>query len=175
MGNEEKDEVLQGFTIDDDSKAEWALEKIKEATEERDRLLNLIKEKEAELAAKKAGITEKYERETGYLKGLLQQYMNTVECKSTKTQDTYQLLSGKLIRKKPTTEYKVDDEKLLAWLSDNGHEELIKTESKPRWGELKKLLTGDPESGLTMIEGTGELVDGVEAKLTEPKFDIKLG
>lgn len=175
MGTEEKDEVLQGFTIDDDSKAEWALEKIKEATDERDRLLNLVKEKEAELAAKKAGITDKYERETGYLKGLLQQYMETVECKSTKTQETYQLLSGKLIRSKPKTDYTVDDEKLLAWLKANYRIDLIKTESKPRWGELKKLLSGNPETGVVIIEETGEIVEGVEAKLTEPKFDIKLG
>ena len=170
------DEINESrFSISDDSTAEWALGKIKEATDDRDRLLLLVKEKEEALAEQKAAIVDKYVQETSFLKYCLEQYMATVKCKSTKTQDTYQLLSGKLVRSKPKTDYNVDDEKLLAWLSDNGHEELIKTESKPRWGELKKLLTGDPETGLAMIEGTGELVDGVEAKLTEPKFDIKLG
>lgn len=169
------DEEVKTFKIREDSTAEWALGKIKEATEERDRLLDLVKEKEEELARKKAEIVDKYVQETSYLKHCLQEYMDTVKCKSTKTQDTYQLLSGKLIRKKPTTEYTVNSEELLAWLAESGRNDLIKTETSPRWGELKKLLTGDPETGAVMIEETGELVEGVKATATDPKFDIKLG
>lgn len=167
--NEEK------FKITNDTVAEWALAKIKEAQEERDRLLALVKEKEAELSEKKNSIENKYEQETGYLKFCLSEYMSTVPCKSTKTQDTYQLLTGKLIRKKPATEYTVDSEKLLTWLKQTGREDFIKVESKPIWGELKKLLTGDPETGIACIAETGEIVEGVEANLTESKFDVKLG
>ena len=175
MGEEKNEGMPEAFAIENDSVAEWALGKIKEATEERDRLLSLVREKEDELAAKKTEIERKYDQDTGYLKICLQRYMGTVPCKVTKTQETYQLLSGKLIRKLPTTEYAVDKEKLLTWLKANKRDDLVKTEESPRWGDLKKLVTGDPNTGLVTIEDTGELVEGVEAKLSEPKFDIKLG
>lgn len=174
MGEERNDEVLTAFVIENDSTAEWALGKIKEATAERDRLLSLVREKEDELEEKKHQIEDKFEKETSYLRYCLQRYMETVECKSTKTQDTYQLLSGKLIRKKPSVDFDVDKETLLAWLTENGRTDLVKVETSPRWGELKKLLTGDPETGAAMIETTGELVEGVKATMSEPKFDIKL-
>ena len=100
--------------------------------------------------------------------------MQTVAVKSTKTQDTYQLLSGKLVRKRPSVTFEVDDAKLLEWLDSTNREDMIKTTRKPAWAEIKKLLTGDAETGLAVIEETGECVDGIKAVETPGSFDIKL-
>ena len=163
----------QCFVIDDDSKAEWALEKIKESTEERDRLLALVEEKKAALADQKQKILDKYESETSFLKFRLRDYMENVKVKSTKTQDTYQLLTGKLVRKHPSIDYKVDEGKLLAWLEDNNRSDLIKVERSPMWGELKKHLSGDVESGFVIMAESGEVIDGVVATEKPETFDIK--
>ena len=164
------------FTITDDSKAEWAIGKIRDAAEEHDRLMALVEEKEQQLKEKRTEIESRFERETSYLRHLLEEYMQTVKVKSTKTQDTYQLLSGKLVRKHPTVNYEVDSDKLLDWLEKNGKADMIKVtvSTKPAWAEIKKLLVGDTETGLAVIESTGECVDGVKAVETPGSFDIKL-
>ena len=161
------------FTITDDSKAEWALGKIREAQEEHDRLMALVDEKEFQLKEQREEIEARYDRDTSYLKHLLEEYMQTVKCKSTKTQDTYQLLTGKLVRKRPSVTYEVDEPKLIVWLSQTGRADLIKTKCTPAWAEIKKLLTGDAETGLAVIEETGECVDGIKAVETPGGFDIK--
>lgn len=161
------------FVIDDDSKAEWALGKIKEAQEEHDRLIALVDEQQAALDDRRAQIDRQLERDTEYLKYLLSAYMGKVKCKSAKTQDTYQLLSGKLVRKHASLDYDVDNAKLAAWLQENGHAALVKTEVKPMWAEVKKLLSGDPTTGAVTFADTGELVEGIKANQTAEKFSIK--
>lgn len=161
------------FEIDNDDKAEWALSKIREAQEEHDRLMLLVDKQQAALDDRRAQIDKQLERDTDYLKYLLSAYMNSVKCKSTKTQDTYQLLSAKLVRKHAALDFDVDSTKLVAWLQENGHAALVKTEVKPMWSEVKKLLTGDPATGAVTFADTGELVDGITANQTAEKFSIK--
>lgn len=159
------------FIIDSDSKAEWALKKIREAEDEHTRLMSLIDQEQQSLDERKAAFDKALERETEYLKYALNQYMRTVPCKATKTQESYQLLSGKLIRKKPAVDYEVDNERLTNWLRENKRDDLLKV--APRWADVKKLLTADPVSGAATITDTGELVDGVTAIETPEKFTIK--
>lgn len=161
------------FEIDNDDKAEWALSKIREAQEEHDRLMALVDKQQAALDDRRAQIDRQLERDTEYLKYLLAAYMNSVKCKSTKTQDTYQLLSAKLVRKHAALDFDVDSTKLAAWLQQNGHTALVKTEVKPMWAEVKKLLSGDPTTGAVTLADTGELVEGITANQTAEKFSIK--
>ena len=166
-------EDSMAFTIDDDVKAEWALGKIREAQEERDRLLELVKQQKEILYKREQEICDRYEGDTNYLRYLLQQYMQTVKCKSSKTQDTYQLLSGKLVRKHAGYEIQRDDAALLRWLEDTGNLDLIQVKTAPKWGEIKRLLRADPETGIVTIADTGEFVDGLTAVQTPEAFDIK--
>lgn len=170
---EREKDTATGFTIDNDEKAEWALGKIKEAQEEHDRLMQLVEAQQTALDDRRAQIDKALERDTEYLKHLLSLYMAGVKCKSTKTQDSYQLLSGKLVKKHAALDFSVDGAKLAAWLMENGREDLVKTEIKPMWAEIKKLLTGDPVTGAVTFADTGELVEGIEAKETPEKFSIK--
>lgn len=166
-------EVAERFQIDNDSKAEWALSKIKEAEEERDRLLALIAAKRDELEAAEDKVEDDYLRDTEWLRYQLQMYMGTVKCKSTKTQDTYQLLSGKLVRKHAGTEFAVDRPKLVEWLLANDRKDLVKVSMTPVWADVKKQISGDPETGVCVFADTGEQIDGVTAVQTEETFNIK--
>lgn len=160
------------FVIDSDTKAEWALEKIKAAQEDRDRLLDIVKYKEAELAEKKAKIEADYDNDTGYLKQLLAAYMQTVPTRKTKTQSTYKLVTGSLVMKQGGYEYKRDETSLCEWLENNGYSDFVKVDKKAAWGELKKGTTVN-EDGSVCISETGEIVEGVTAARKPDEFDVK--
>ncbi len=169
---QEVNDVKAAFVIDSDAKAEWALEKIKAAQEERDRLLELVKYKEDELTEKRAKIESDYESDTGYLKQLLMAYMQTVPVRKTKTQSTYKLVSGSLVMKQGGYEYKRDEKSLCAWLENNGYSDFVRVEKKAAWGELKKGLSVE-EDGSICISETGEVVEGASAVKKPDEFDVK--
>lgn len=169
----EPEEEKQPFVILDDDLAEWALKRIKEAEDEHTRLIALVDKEQEKLDERRRYFDNQLERDTAFLKAALADYMRRVPCKSTKTQDSYQLLSGKLVRRKAGVDYEVNAEALAKWLNENGREDLVKVTVAPRWGDLKKLLTGDTESGAVTIASTGEMVEGVKAIENPEKFTIK--
>lgn len=173
---EDQEEALEEpkrFVIDNDELAEWALKKIKEAEEEHDRLMALVAKERVALDAKADKLDQALERDTAFLKFALSDYMRTVKCKATKTQESYQLLTGKLIRKKASVDYNVNNDALVGWLRENKHDDLVSVTVKPRWGDIKKLLVADPESGAVVIGETGEVIDGVTAVEKPETFSIK--
>ena len=167
----EIENAIQGeFVIDNDSKAEWALKKIKEAQDEHDRLLALVIEEEQLLQAKKEQIDKRLDSDTAYLRSLLMADMEGVKCKETQTQKSYQLLTGKLIRKKGTIDYIRDEEKLLEWTKQN-KPDLVKAKYSVDWSTLKKTLTVTPKG--EVITDEGELLDCITTEVKPDKFEIK--
>lgn len=159
----------EGFVIDSDVKAEWALRKIREATEERNRLLSLADLEQARIDAEVKSINDRFDHDTGWLKTRLAEYFETVEHKQTKTQEKYQLLSGCLVRKKPSFKYVRDDDAMVGWLKDNKMNQFIKTSYKPDWENLKKhteIVEGQ------VVMDTGEIVDGVTVEPTPEEFSV---
>ena len=163
--------VNGGFCIDNDSKAEWAIKKIKEAQDEHDRILALIEEEEQKLALRKDQIAKKLESDTSYLKYLLNNYMQTVTCKESKTQKTYQLLSGKLVYKYGGTEWVKDDDAMLAWAKKD-MPELVKVKESVDWAALKKTISVT-ENGEVITEATGEVLDFIHPEKKPDSMDIK--
>lgn len=162
------DQSEEKFVIDNDKKAEWALEQIKEKEEECTRLINLALEKIQDLNMQIVELNNKCANETGYYKGLLAEYFNTVPHKETKTQESYQLLSGKLVYKKPSVKINHDDEKLIEWLSET---EYVETKQTIKWGEYKKNLT---VQGNDVIDvETGEVVEACTVEEVPASFEIK--
>ena len=56
-------------------------------------------------------------------------------------------------------------------LKKAGMKDYIKTIEKPEWGELKKVVT---VSGETIVNEDGEVIDGVEVRARELKFEVKV-
>ena len=164
----------EGFVIDNDNKANWALKKIKEATAEADRLKAIITAERDELTEKEDRINEKLERDTGYLKALLYNYFETVEHKATKTQESYKLLDGSLVYKIPTRKIaKPDEGRLIAYLKTNAPE-LVKTVETAAWGDFKKALAVADDGTVINVE-TGEVLDFIGTEETAGTFDVKVG
>lgn len=162
------------FTIDNDVKATWALKVIKQEQEDTERFIRTVDKQIEELNIKKEELKADLDRRTGYLKGLLHQYFETVPHKETKTQQTYKLLDGQLVYKKPSVKIAKpeDDAALIAYLEQN-QPEMVETIKKPAWGEFKKNLTLT-EDGDVVDMATGEKLDFVKTEETEGSFDVKV-
>jgi hypothetical protein len=161
----------EGFMIDTDNKAEWALQKISEERADAERYIRVCKEMISEYEHKIRQKEEKLEKNTSFLRQGLQSYFTMVPHKKTKTQETYSLPSGKLKIKYQNPEFKKNDELLIKWLKENDMSDLVKTEEKPNWVDFKKKIT---VSGENIVTEDGLVVDGVEALERSPVFEIEV-
>ncbi len=153
------------YEITDDLAADYAIRAIKAEEQTTERLVKIAQAEIAELEEKIKYFVERCEMRTKEKRDALNRYFDTVERRQTKTTEKYDLLSGTLVRKKPTTTLKVDDSgKLCNWLEQrpefNG---LIKTSKTPKWGDLKKMLECDG-LGNVIVSDTGEIIEGVIAE-----------
>lgn len=162
---------MEGFVIENDKTADWAVQTIKEREEEHARIEALGKEKKAEIDIKVEEDRIKCENETRFLKAALAEYFNTVKTKETKTQKSYKLLSGNLVYKKPSYDYEKDEDALIFWAIVNNHRDVIETVHKLKWADFKKQLAivGDE----VVIAETGEVVSGIKPIEKEGKFEVK--
>lgn len=162
------------FQVDNDNLASWCLKVIKKETEETERLISIADSQIKELETKKADLKASLEKRTGYLKSKLFEYFNTVEHKETKTQESYKLLDGSLIFKKPAMKIvkPEEDTALIDYLEKNAPA-LVETVKKPAWGEFKKTLAVS-DAGEVLDTNTGEILDFVKAEESEAVFDVKV-
>ena len=167
------EEQQEGFKIDSDSKAEWAVKRIKEAEREQNRLLALVDEERAELDVREKEILDNYARKTDGLKALLEEYLRAQyakeEARETNTQITYQLLSGKLVYKKSGLELKQNADVLVNWCKEH-LPDAVKVTYTPKWAEIKKNIK--VVDGVPVYAPTGEVVDGVEEAYVASKFNV---
>ena len=169
-------ELNESFVIDSDQKANWAIKKIKEYEEERDRLLAIVEAERKDLQEKEDRINTKCSTDTGYLRLLLMNYFGTVPHKQTKTQESYKLLDGSLVFKKPQVKIvkgtdEAWDTALLGYLEES-QPELIETIKKPAWGEFKKNLVIGEDGSVTDMS-TGEVLDFIKTEEEPGKFEVK--
>lgn len=154
----------EGFVIDTDAKAEWALTKIREARADRDRWVAWYKDKIDE-------ITQQTDFDTMNLERMLAEYFATVPHKKTKTQESYKLPGGKLVLKTQNPEYTRDDKAVIEWAKANGLPQFVKVEEKLAWQELKD-ATAVFEGHI--VTEDGEIVPGVEVTNREAKFVVEV-
>ena len=154
----------EGFVIDSDAKAQWALEKIREARADRDTWVEWYK-------AQIQKITEQTDFDTMNLEHMLAEYFATVPHKKTKTQESYSLRGGKLILKTPNPEYNRDDKTVIDWLKANKKAEYIKTKEELDWAALKA-ATGVFEGHI--VTEDGEIIPGITVTDREAKFVVEV-
>lgn len=132
---EKEPQKEDGFVIDDDIKAAWALKKIREIERETDRQIAWYKDN-----IKK--YEEYRENRTAYFKGLLYRYFQTVPVRKTKTKDSYKMTDGELILKHGKKDFGVDKDSKAALLDElkNAKIGFVKTKEEVDWSALKKSL-----------------------------------
>lgn len=153
----EADQEEQRFVIDSDTKAEWAIRKIAEEQAEHDRLVACCQEEIDRYTARQEAYHQRFENRTTNLRAMLLLYFGTVPVKETKTQQKYELPSGSLVMKKPSSDFKPDTDKLREWLEAGQMTDYLKTEVSPRWALVKKQLI-QTEDGDFIFAETGEIM-----------------
>lgn len=156
------------FTIDNDSKADWAVEKIKAEEAEFKRLEKIYFDRLKEMNEKMKELEDRRDRRTYNLKTLLlAYYYEAGPTKTTKTTATRELISGKLVMKKQQPEYVRDETDMIAW-AETTAPDFVRIEKKISWGELKKQVTLSGEDVLY----EGEVVPGVKAYARPDTFEV---
>lgn len=159
------------FRITDDKSADWAIRKIKEEAEEKDRLISLANSQIDDLKSQIVNLEQNYETKTGYLKGLLSEYFDTVQHKETKTQESYKLLSGSLVMKKPSQRICKDDDSLVTYLEKNNLNNFVDVKKSPKWAEFKKQT--EIIDGKVIDTASGEVIDCLTVEDVPVSFNVK--
>ncbi|RKL63041.1 hypothetical protein DXT63_08580 [Thermoanaerobacteraceae bacterium SP2] len=168
----DNEEQKEQWKIENDSQADWALDKIREARAEYRRFEMVVNDKIAQLQAALEAEKTKMEREVGFFTGKLAEYFEKVQRKKTKTQETYSLPSGKLVKKYKQPKIVRDEAKLVEWLEKNGMTELVKIEKSADWATLKKETVIEGERVIS--KNTGEVIEGVIAIPQNPEFIVEV-
>lgn len=142
------EEVPERFTIDDDRKANWALEIVFKARQDGARAIAHHKEQmrleEAHIASTEA-----------FFMPLLEMYFDSLPTRKATTQESYVLPSGKLTRKYAKQDIEAGDQ-LADWLQVEQLTEFFELTPKPLWASLKKAVSivGDK----VVLNETGQIV-----------------
>lgn len=169
LQQDEEIKEKKGFVIDTDQKAEWALKKIAEIEREHNRLTKVCDEQISFYNAQKTGYETSRNNERINLILLLEQYFQIVKPKEAKTQASYKLPSGKLIKKFDKLELVYDPDKLLEALKDTT---FVESKLILKWGEYKKTLT--ILEGDKVVNEDGEIIDYVRIEIKSGKFDVEM-
>ena len=156
----------QGFTVTDDSAAQWCMKKIKEA--EADRAMWKAHYEEQMDKVNKAA-----DESIAYFTAKLEEYFANVPHKATKTQESYTLPGGKLIRKKQQPKFETDDEALVPWLEENFMSQLVKVKKSADWAALKKVVSVTPD-GEHVATDEGEIIPGVTVTQRPDVFKVEM-
>ena len=154
------------FRVLDDKAAEWCLKKIREAEEDRAKW-------KAHYEQQMERVNAAADETVAYFTALLEEYFDTVPHKPAKTQESYTLPGGKLVRKRQLPKWETDDSKLVPWLKANKMDALVKVTESADWAELKKLVTVTPDGTQAATED-GEIIPGIKVTQREDKFTVEV-
>lgn len=158
-------EAEECFIIENDSQADWAVRKIAEHRAE-------ISKWEEHFRKQMDKISATEQASIDYLTRLLKDYFVTVPHKTTKTEESYKLPSGKVYMKEQMPKYIRNEDEMTAWAKEN-RPELVKTTvtETTDWNTLKKATT-TLDDGSVVDSLTGEVIPGVKAEMRMPEFKI---
>ena len=159
-------DAREEFTVTDDAAAEWCMKKIKEA--ESDRAMW-----KAHYDAQMEKVNKAADETINYFTAKLEEYFANVPHKATKTQESYTLPGGKLIRKKQQPKFETDDEALVPWLEDNFLGQLVKVKKTADWAALKKVCSVTPD-GEHVATDEGEIIPGVTVTQRPDVFKVEM-
>lgn len=156
-----EEQEAQGFVVDTQEKAEWALSKIARSEHRLQELAALAEAAKARIDARLAEIT-KGDRATVARLGDMIRPWASVEVAKNGKRKSVQLLNGTVgFRQSPASLVVTDEAAAVAWLEEHGGD-FIRVKKEVKKGELKKA-----------IEANGELPDGVELHAGEVRFYVE--
>lgn len=162
----------EDFRLRDDLQADKFVQE--EATRQRDlkRLLALCDQEIEELKLKRESILADIEKDSFYKTQLMIYLENAPKefKKETKTQVSYKLLSGTIVKKKGGLQAVRDNDALLSWAKETDAD-LVRIKEEADWAKIKKNVQLT-EDGAVYLP-TGEMIAGVTTEMKPDTYDIK--
>jgi hypothetical protein len=153
---------------DNDHLMEKLLVDLKEFKEEKERLISLANKMIEEYQEKIEFYNSQIETKEKYTKDVIHSLVNVEKMKDTKTQKSYQLVSGKIIIHKESYSMKLCKDFNESDIPDR----FIETKRSIKWGDYKKILK--IINGNVINIQTGEIVKNVELIKNPTSLDLKL-
>lgn len=144
----EDEQFRNHFVIEDDQTAEWAMQQIRLANEEKAKWKQFYDERYQR-------VCNDADRTIANMESILQTYFESVPHKVTATQENYALPSGKLVIKRQSPEYQRTDEEVIEWLKANGGQKYVVTKEALDWANLKRSIT---VVGDTVADADGQIM-----------------
>ena len=174
LDNMEFDSEREGFVVDNDSKADWVLDKIREEKAEIRRFEMAANERIQRLKESLETFKASKEQSIIFFEGKLRQYFESLNIKVTKAGNkSYKLPSGKLSLKQQSPEFTRDNDEMVRWAESYNYNDVIKIKKTVDWAKLKKDCEV-VEDGMVIVKDTGELVQGVKAIERDPMFKVEV-
>ena len=166
---EEKEE----WRITDALAADWALDKIREAKAEYAQKEMIVREKIRQLEEWLEKEQEKRDRTVNFFTSKLLDFFETAPKRKTKTQEIFELPSGKLRKKYQGPKFERDDEALLKWIKKNDINAhlYIKVKETPDWAKFKTTIK---VAGEYAVDANGEIIDGIRVVERPPVFEAEV-
>lgn len=162
-----------GFKIDNDDKAEWAVRKIRQAQLAIEKRRQFVQAEIERLQAWQQMMDERDQATIDRMTSLLRPYFESLRPQLGKRK-SYSLPSGVLQVRTAQVSYVRDEEKLLPYARQIG---LVRVKETPDWAEIKKRFrpAGDRPGDPVVDVETGEIVPGVAVQEPEREvFSVKV-
>src|SRR5690606_40453936 len=157
-----------GFKIDNDDKAEWAVRKIRQAQLAIEKRRQFVQSEIERLQAWQQMMDEREQATIDRMTSLLRPYFESLRPQLGKRK-SYSLPSGVLQVRTAQVSYARDEEQLLPYARQVG---MLKVRESVDWAELKKRLRpASDHVGAPVVDvETGEIVPGVT--VAEPEREV---
>ena len=169
---EEQEETEQeGFTVTDDSSANWALRKIAYYKQQQKEQAALAQAEKEKVDAWLQGEHKKAQDSIDFFQGLLAPYaLQKREAEPKKK--SWKLPNGVLKFRKQQPKWNFNEDQLLDYLSKAGKEDLIKVKYSADTAGLKKkfIVAGDK----AVDPETGEAIAGISIEHREDAFQVEV-
>lgn len=157
--------------IGSDDEADFVVRKVLFLQKEKARLMEIASRQIQQIEMKRKGIADEYDNKIEWQKSRLETFFEDKPKAVTKTQQSYRLFSGKLIRKARQPEFVRDEKTIITWLVDHNMTEYAVAEWHVKWDSFKRRLSVQGEGAIDAE--TGEVVDGIRVFERPPEFVIR--
>lgn len=144
LGGQYQAEPDSGFKVDDASKAAWALGRLAKAMEAQDAARALANERKALIDAWADAEVARHEHDRSYFESLLVGYV--AERNRYDGVKTINLPGGVLKARKTLAKVEVDNAAFVAWASEAGRNDLLRTKVEPDKTKIKAATIEDGEA-----------------------------
>jgi phage host-nuclease inhibitor protein Gam len=160
------------FVVDSVDKLDWCVRQISEIEEEELPYIECAQRQIARLQQFVRKAEERIEERTAFFKALMRPFVEQMLADSKRR--TINAPSGLVSLRKQEPEFEKDDDKLIAWLEENGKREFVKVKKQTDWAGFKKQLVDVMEDG-TVVTVDGELipVEAIRATKRPDKLYVK--